>query len=413
VSKISEQKTFVAAALSLLIAGAASGAERLDPTLPHAWVVGSPRGAAPMVRLDAERSGRAPEALPRAPRVLWRSRVPGGIAHPVTVDDQGALIVSSPIAALTQIAAGGKTLWTVQTGATPPVTAPVLTSDGTRVVLTSGGDLLGFDRAGRRRFSVLLPLAAVRNVAEPLPLDDGGLVVAGGRSVLRLDRGGSLQARALLDADVTVLLSRGRATLIITERGDVAEWHPPSAPTKIASFAGRVDGAARFGSTLIAVVDQARLIDLDLVTGARHERLEMPLGLSGWPSLLPDGGTRIVTLDGLLLGHDSRANETQRVALEPPTLLGSAGAPSAPASASPSVIVDAKGRVGFVRPGLAAGVVDASGTIHSAEGAACLDPVGVTPAGLGRMVLACRSGALWMLGERPRGGASAPSAGAP
>lgn len=274
-----------AAALCVgLAVRSASGSETLDPTVPERWMVGPPRGAAPMQRIDGARSGKSQSALPTAPRVLWRARIQGGIAHPAVVDERGSVVVSSPIA-------------------------------------------------------------------------------------------------------------------VVTDRGDVYEWRSGAEPSKLGSFGGGVSGAALHGSRLIAVVDGKRLVDLDLVTSTRHERVEIPRGLGGPPALGADGSTRVVTLDGLLLAHDRTGKETLRVALEPPTVLGDAGATGFASSASPPVIVDAKGNVGFVRPGLDAGVVDPAGSIHAATGAACLDPVGVTPAGPDRMLLACRSGVVFLLGR--------------
>jgi hypothetical protein len=383
------------------LATVARGSEELDPTVPGKWVVGAPRGARPMDRVDAARTGRARDPLPSKPRILWRARIQGGVAQPVAVDARGAVIVSSPISTVTELSPAGKTAWSSKTGATPPATSPVLTSDGTRVVLTTAGELYGFDRAGRERFSVALPLVATGRVAEPLPERDGGLVVAAGRTVIRVDRSGLLRASARLDADVTTIVARGSETLIVTERGDVFGWKPPAEPTEVASFGARVDGAALDGQRLTAVVDQKRLVDLDLGTGTRFTRAENALGLAGPPALAPAGSTRVVTLDGLLLAHDTKGDETLRVALEPPSMIGDAGATVLSASsASPPVIVDAKGSVGFVRPGLDAGVVDAAGNVRAAPGAACIDPIGIAPAGSGRMVLACRSGVVFLLGDK-------------
>lgn len=382
------------------LATVARGSEAVDPTVGGSWVVGSPRGARPMDRVDAARSGRARDPLPSKPRILWRARIQGGVAQSVAVDARGAVIVSSPIATVTELSPAGKTAWTSKTGATPPATSPVLTSDGTRVVLTTGGELYGFDRTGRERFSLPLPLVATGRVTEPLPERDGGLVVAAGRSVIRVDRSGVVRASARLDSDVTALLGRGSETLIVTDRGDVLGWKPPAEPTELSSFGARVDGAALDGNRLCAVVDQKRLVDLDLATGTRFTRTENPLGLSGPPALVPGGTTRVVTLDGLLLAHDAKGEELLRVALEPPSMIGDGGASVLSASsASPPVVTDAKGRVGFVRPGLDAGVVDGAGNLRAAAGAACIDPIGIAPAGSGRMVLACRSGVVFLLGD--------------
>jgi hypothetical protein len=390
-----------AAALTVFGAQVASGSEPIDPSLPQRWTVGAPRGAAPMARVDAQRSGRSADPLPSAPRVLWRARVQGGVGHAVAVDGSGSVVVASQIATLSEIRADGRIAWTARTGATPAASAPVLLSDGTRVVLNGGGELLGFDAAGKPRMAVKLSLVTSGRVAEPLPLDDGGLIVAAGRTALRLDRAGSPRASTRLDAEIVVLAARGVETLLVTERGDVHAWHPPAEPRKLGSFAGRVDGAAVARGRMTAVVDQRRLVDLELGTGLRSERAQAPGGLSGPPALLADGSSRTVSLDGLLLIHDARGNETERVALEPATLLGDAGVSLfGIAGVSPAVIVDLEQRVGFVRPGLDAGIVDASGTLRAAKGAACLDPIGVAPAGPARMVLACRSGVVYLIGDR-------------
>jgi hypothetical protein len=389
------------AALGVVGAQAASGSESIDPTLPQSWTVGAPRGAAPMGRVDARRSGRSASPLPSAPRVLWRARVQGGIAHAVVVDGTGAVVVASQIATLTQLRPDGKIAWSARTGALPAATAPVLLSDGTRVVLNGGGELLGFDASGKQKISAKLALVTSMRVAEPLPLEDGGVVVAAGRSALRLDRSGSTQASARLDAEIVALVARGSDTLLVTERGEVHSWHPPAEPSRLGSFAGRIDGVALARGRLTAVVDQKKLVDLELSTGLRSERTEPPGGLAGPPALSADGTSRTLTPDGLLLAHDAKGNETVRVALEPASQLGDGGsAIFGGAGGSPPVIVDDQRRVGFVRPGLDAGIVDPSGTIRAAKGAACLDPIGVAPAGSARMVLACRSGVVYMIGDK-------------
>ena len=52
-----------------------------------------------------------------------------------------------------------------------------------------------------------------------------------------------------------------------------------------------------------------------------------------------------------------------------------------------------------MRPGLDAGVVSVNGEVAAARGAACGDPVAIAPGGARRMVVACRSGLVFMLGD--------------
>jgi hypothetical protein len=391
---------------AMLVAGGAlferpALAELVDPALAQRRVIGAPAGHAPMHRVDTTRSGRAKQTLPRRPRVLWRARLPGGIEHPVSVDERGSLLVAGAPGQLTELDARGKVRSTVRLGSAAAC-PPVLTSDGTRMIVNAGGELVAIDSAGRVRFRRALPVAFVRGAAPPLPLDDGGLVVAVGGAVLRLEPNGDVRERADVGGEVKSLLARNGASLIATERGDVFEWKPPAAPTKLGTFGGNVDGAALCGNgRLCGIVDGERLIELKLASGARHVRVPgAALVLRGPPALLANGETRVVSADGLLLGHDATGKELLRVALEPTRAGGDAGTPLPPSQlAAPPTIVDAEGRSGFVRPWLEAGTVSADGEVALASGASCGDPIDVAPAGRGRMVVACRSGLLWMLSD--------------
>jgi hypothetical protein len=377
-------------------------AEPLDPTLPQRLSVGDPQGAAPMDRIDASRSGRARQPLPRRPRVLWRARV-GGIDHPLLVDARGSVVTAGNPPHLSQLDARGKLEWSARLSSAP-ATSPVLTSNGARVVLTSSGQLTAFDASGKLVHRKTLAPPGSSLLAPPLALDDGGVIVALGGLVLRLDASGEVVARTLIDDDVrSVLRDAGVKVLLVTSRGDVLEWKPPHRPSLRGSFGGKVeDGAALSGpSRVLAVVDRSRLIELKLATGTRHVRLpDGPLLLRGPPAMLKTGASVLASADGLLLGHDGTGRETLRVALEPITISpADAGAAAPQNAAAPPLIIDGEGRVGFVRPGLDAGVVTAEGEVVAAAGAACSDPIAIAPAGARRMAVACRSGLIFMLGD--------------
>lgn len=380
----------------------AARAEALDPTLPQRVAVGEPQGAAPMDRIDAQRSGRARQPLPRRPRVLWRARV-AGIDHPLLVDARGSVVAAGNPPHLTQLDARGRLEWTARLPSAP-VTSPVLTSNGTRIVFTANGQLTAFDASGKLlRRQTLAPPGSLVNAA-PLALDDGGLVAALGGLVLRLDAAGGVAARAVIDDDVrSVVRDTDDKVLLITARGDVVEWKPPHRPSLRGSFGGRVeDGAALTGPARVtAVVDRTRLIELKLASRTRHVRLpDGPLLLRGPPAIASTGESRVASVDGLLLGHDTAGRETLRVALEPITVApGDAGTHLPQAGGAPPLIVDSDGRTGFVRPGLDAGIVTADGEVVAASGAACGDPIALAPGGARRMVVACRSGLIFMLGD--------------
>lgn len=387
------------AGLFAVFAAAIASGDPVDPGVAIHAVVGGPAGAAPMARVDASRSGRAHSRLPRTPRLLWRARAQGGTDRHVAVDARGAVVVASTLAQLVQISPTGKLEWSKRTGPGATLAGPVITSDGTRVVVTAGPTLIGVWPDGRLRYRRALDVSSDRPAAEPLALDDGSVVIGLGRHVLYIQPDGSVRARTSVDEPIAALLARGRAVLVVSERGSVDEWRAGNDTTRLGSFAGRIDGgAALYGSRLLsAVVDTRRVIDLDLTTGTRHVRVDDTPGLSGPPALTRTGETRVTTSDGFLLGHDASGKETLRVALEP----GSAGTTSLEVDAPPAIVDDA-GNAAFARPGLDAAIVGSDGAPHAARGTACSDPIDVAPAGPGRMVVACRSGLVFLISDRAR-----------
>jgi hypothetical protein len=300
---------------------------------------------------------------------------------------------------LVELDAQGKLDWTRKTGNGLPVLGPVLTTNGTRVVVTNGAEVLGMSPSGASVFERRLPVASIRHAAPPLATRDGGFVIAASGGLFHLDASGDLQARAAAPEPPAALLEHAGRILMATQRGDVLEWKPPAGPTKLGSFGGRVEGSVALSSPnhLTAVVDHERLVDFKLSAKTRHIRLSSSERLEGTPAILKTGETRVTTFGGLLLGHDRSGLETSRANLEPAS---ASGLPSLPGMfQAPPVIVDAKGRVAFVRPGLDAGVVLPTGEQKSAAGAACGDPQSLVPAGPNRFVVACRSGLVMMIGQ--------------
>lgn len=374
-------------------------AERIDPSLPVRRVVGPPAGAQPMFRVDSARTGRAKDPLPAEPRVLWRARVTGGLDLPLAVDARGHVIAASPMSQIVELDASGKLAWMLKTGSTAPVQGPVITTDGTRLVLTAGAELWGAGPNGTQRLRRPLPLASTKGAVPPLATRDGGIVIAVTGALLYLDASGDVRARAKQPDAPVALLEHGARTLLVTEKGDVLAWKPPEEPTKLGNFGGRVDEGAALSSSnhLTAIVDHERLVDFKLSANTRHIRLDSSERLQGPPAILANGETRVASFSGRMLGHDRTGIEVTRAALEPSS---GAGTPSVPGIfQAPPLIVDGKGRVAFVRPGLEAGVVLESGELKAAAGAACGDPLSLSPAGRNRFVVACRSGLILMIGQ--------------
>lgn len=403
----------------LIAAAAWAGAQPLDPTLPHERVLGLPDAPAAMMRLDPGRTGLSRDALPLAPRVLWRARAQGGIGHAVSVDDSGAIVISSSISQVVQIDPHGKPAWTVHTGRGAPLTSPVITSDGTRVVMVPGPELIGIDARGHVRFKRALPGSGrtPSSVSALLPEKSGGLALSLGNKVFQVGPRGRVLAVADAEETVVALLGRPGSVLVVTQRGNVLSWRPPAAPSHVGSFGGQVDGWPVLCSSrrLCASVDDHRVVELDLQSGTRHVRVDdSSISFLGSPAVSRTHNVLTPTTDGLLLGYDPSGKEALRVALIPGSLSPDGGAPILVRRTTlPPVIVDRAGTIGFSRPGLDAGIVTPAGDLRTAPGTACADPMGVAPAGPHRMVVACRSGLLWLLGDgaKPRPKSTAPVSG--
>src|SRR5579859_2608307 len=133
-----------------MLASPVTQATHVDPTEPSTIVVGPSPGIAPMARVDGARRGRARQPLPDRPKILWRRAGRGGLdLAPLTVDARGAIMVpSATLPELFQLLPDGREAWRVPTGRGPAIAGSVILGDGTRVLATSAGELLGFSPEG-------------------------------------------------------------------------------------------------------------------------------------------------------------------------------------------------------------------------------------------------------------------------
>jgi hypothetical protein len=249
--------------------------------------------------------------------------------------------------------------------------------------------------------------------------------VAAGNVLVEIDSDGVVRARTALDeraapgerAAGAVIEGPGPAggALITTLSGYVYRFRPPAQPRRIGSFGGATPRGAALADdrTLLAIVDSKRLVALDLPTGTAHVRTS-GLAFDGPPAVsAPDDttSTRIPALAmvgtqlGMLLGVDAMGNERTHAQLDklpvlPPGSLSLSGSfVQVELKPSPPVVVDALGRVAFVRFNGRAGVVAPDGHVEIASERVCAAPVAVLPGGERRMLVACHDGGLWMYGE--------------
>jgi hypothetical protein len=405
------------AAAFVSVAGAwPARADVVDPSLPRTVVVGAPRGAAPSDRFDPRRTGRARTLLPAAPVEIWRRHVNGNVDVPPVVDEAGNIIVALTVNDVVKLGPDARELWRAHPSA-PAAAPPALLADGTIAVVTTTGAAWGFTPAGAVRFVTPLGLSRKDLDTVPLALQSGGLLIAGGSSLVEIDADGVVRARATLDERgpgasgpperaLGAIVEGPGGALVTTASGSVYRFRPPAPPRKVGSFGGvPVRGAMVEGDrTLVAVVDGRRVVALDLPTGTTHVR-SGGLVFDAPPTLGPNGLVYAGTQIGMLLGIDAAGNEKVHVLLDksqaPVGVVPGGGTFIATADAKPSppLVIDPTGRVAFIRPTGRAGFVSPEGKVEIISDRVCATPLAVLPGGEKRLLVACRDGLLSMYGE--------------
>jgi hypothetical protein len=373
-------------------------AQTIDPTIGRRLVFGPSQGPAPMFRLDIGRSGQSSLALPRAPKLLRRIRIPGGFLHGITVPEPSRILIAHKTAQLSELDEQGKSIWTVKTGAAASQTLPVVTNDGTRLLVNAAGEVIAVGRDGRLRYRRALQKRQNVRAAAPLPLDDGNVIIALGALLVRLAPDGAELSRIEAPGSVTALAHDGTALYAATESGRIFEWTQLGTLTPRGDFGGRVDDTLTVlpRRRLAAVVDRERLVELDLTSRTTQA---YPLGGSStWvsaPAAARDGRLLVTTADGFFFAYRDARREALRVPLDP--LLGASAATGQ--RSGPAPVVDATGSVAVILSGIDPAIIDRDGTVRFVSGAACADPVSLVPLSSRQLVAGCSSGMLWVIGE--------------
>ena len=417
-----------AALMPVTVVGLASraDAETLDPTMPLVVAVGAPRGHSVGDRVDARRTGRSKGRLPAKPTELWRRQTGATIETAPLVDANGGVWVALAIPEVVRLSPLGGEDRRVRLGASGAATSPTMLSDGTVLVVTGAGSLVGVARDGAVKFTTSPGFRGREVEVAPVGKSDGGAVIASGKTLLDVAGDGTLRAKTeLSERIVGSLLLSELGTLAIGETGSVYAWKPPLGPRKVGSFGGSVKrtagGPAATGGAampsdrmLFAVVDGKKLVTLDLKSGLSSVRAPsgpLGLGLDGPPAVSAKGIAYMGSEAGFVVGLDHAGDEVLAATADKVTLTLDAGAPSpmvgryGPMMAievkpSPPVVVDDDGRVAFVRTSGRVGVVAPDGAVSIATERACGTPVALVPAGEGRFLVACRDGTVVAFGSK-------------
>jgi hypothetical protein len=392
-----------------------AAADGIDPSTPTAVVLGTPPGVAISDRLGPSRLGRSDSALPESATEVWRRELAGGLELAPVIDSKGSLTAALVSPDVVRIGRDGQQMWRTRLGSSAPVVSPVTTSDASVAVVCGDGTLWSVSSSGTVRFKTNLKMSTRQARATPLPRDDGSVVVAGDNSVVTVDGGGQITARAVLPSrPVGGLIAHQHGVLLTTENGSVYHWRPPARPRELGKLGGQLDGgAARVGPrTVVAVVDRRRVVALDLKTGSTT----LLMGGDGLmqfegPVTLDQAGVLLFTTTiGELIGLNAHGVVVRRLALDDlPVLFGADGGTAMPSifrrletRSSPPLIADPAGRVGFARSNGRMGVVDPSGNVLVASGRFCARPLALLPAGDGRMAIACKSGSVAMYADKSK-----------
>lgn len=369
-------------ALGLLGAGQAARAIELDPLRAHTFTLTPAR--------VVSTSSQVP--LPRKPSVQWRVRVAGGVSQAPSVAPDGAVLLALTTPTLVQYDARGRLEWSARLGASPAAQSAIVLGDGTRLVLTQGGEALSFSARGRLLRHDALPFASLDATTSVAPTDDGGLLIAAGRRLLRLDASLSVTLATRMEQDIRGVLP-GDPPLVVGSNGAVYELSQEGETLRRGSFSARVDAIARLAPRrLAAVLDGHRLAELELDAETLTTRVSEPdLELS--PSLSSNATGELLSLLGseFLVALNAQGREKFRAAL--PVLDGL----SRPTSSD--VLLGPDGSALVVRAGLDLLAVAPDGTVSRTEGSACAEPLRPASIGPGSVVYACRSGIVLRLDD--------------
>lgn len=367
-------------------------ARTLDPTL-------SLRAAMDPIVLSSRVVGHG--ELPRSAKVAFRLRVATSLTHPPIVTRERTIVLAHADPMLAEYDGRGRLLWAARLGASPAATGPFVFADGTRAVVTEGGELIGFSARGRAVRRERLPLGALGPGLLLEGTTDGGLLLSQGQRLIRLDALGTVVSDTRLKFELRALLTgvalaspsvAPLTPLLVSAGGSVLELAWDGRASFRARFSGAVSDAVRLDARrVLAVLDERRLVELDITEGTESTRLEAPdLELSSLLAVNRSGEVRVLSSGDLLLAFDARGAERFRVPLAPP------GASSSAKGAS-ELLLDRAGTALVVGGGFGTVTVGADGQSTRLEGASCPEPLRPAWFSFASVLIACRSGVLLKL----------------
>jgi hypothetical protein len=399
--------------LTALVAARDASGQTVDVARPRTLVVGSPPLGARADRIDGARSGRSRTELPRAGlRTEWRTPLGTRVERAPLVDGAGTTYVVGTDGEVIAIGRDGAERWRVSTRASVPGPAAML-ADDTFVFVDGAGEAIAV-RDGVVRWRLRIGRGDTTSTRPaPIPLDDGGVVVASMHELALLDADGHERARTTLPeaAGLPLISAMGRVT-VVTVSGAVWSWALGAAePTRVAAFGSPVEGGPALADdhTLVGLsAGGVHLTAIDLLHGTVTTRAVAPAGIWLGPPAMQGPIAHLIlatATSDLAVSVDASGNEVGR------TLLAQHSAPVAPDAGFATIpatkhtppLVDVRGTFAFATPEGAIGVAGPKSV--ELLGEACESPVetatraappvvGFAPLERGAMVAVCNAGAV-------------------
>lgn len=377
------------ALLLSLLAVSDAPATDLVASVPQTLYRGTPAGPSAMLGGNWSRNYRARELPSPATAVLtWQQRLIGGLACNLLVDATGAIFAVGT-GRVSQLGADG-TLAYSQPADLANAVAAALLLDGSRVVLARAGRVLAWAARGAPMFQVELDAPARWLRGGLLPLPDGGVLVAMGSSLFELDSTGKLLGHTRFEHEAVETFVNEQRIFVLSERGEVFEWDGHGAPSPRASFGGPVSVAALSeDGTLIGVVSERNLVELSLARTLPRRIAAFDAGLLPLLGLSSRDQLQVIRSDG----HPLSVNRNDRGASAPPRASRTTPGPAA-------LLTDSAGALAWISTDRPLVLRGPEAEREFAE-IRCGQPVSLVSAGLGKLIVGCRSGQIWFVGLSP------------
>jgi len=281
---------------AMVVATGGARAQRVDPERPRTLIVGLPPGAR-ADRVDGTRCGRSLPLPASELRVAWRTALGTFIERAPVVDARGGSYMVGVRGDVIALTPDGSERWRVLTGATQPGPLALL-SDDTVVFADATGQAFAV-RDGAVRWRTRFGRPDVDSPS-PLPLDDGGVVVATPRELALLDADGNERGRVVLPEPVLgPLLWTSGHVIAVGASGSVWSWLPGAARAERAgAFGSAIDGGAVLTDhTLVGIAARdSTLLALDLASGTTAVRATSSRGVWRGPPAVSDAIAFVVSV---------------------------------------------------------------------------------------------------------------------